>query len=176
MSCTLKWKSKDFPSTTDICTNKDVAEIKSYYPRFAHVKESCKACFRKVIKLHTYENNLEPVFGKPFERYFWVLKIVYYDKVKAFFKRKALEANANFNVFESQCPKIRILSKALKAKLSKCPQWSRQSVDASCLLDHSLWQHLVLCRLSGRERKGMHMHTKLEARVLWRNIVSQVCD
>ena len=38
---------------------------------------------------------------------------------------KALEANANFNVFESQSPKIRILSKALKAKLFKCPQWSR---------------------------------------------------
>ena len=36
----------------------------------------------------------------------------------AFFKRKAPEANANFCVFESQCPKITVLSKALKAKLS----------------------------------------------------------
>ena len=36
-----------------------------------------------------------------------------------FSERKALEANANFNVFEGQCPMIKILSKALKAKLSK---------------------------------------------------------
>ena len=40
---------------------------------------------------------------------------------KSIFKKKAPEANANFNVFESQCPKIGILLKALKAKLSKCP-------------------------------------------------------
>ena len=32
---------------------------------------------------------------------------------KAIFQKKALEASANFNVFESQCRKIRILSKAL---------------------------------------------------------------
>ena len=40
--------------------------MKSYYPRFAHVKESCKACFRKAVKLHTYKNTLKLVFGKPF--------------------------------------------------------------------------------------------------------------
>ena len=34
---------------------------------------------------------------------------------------KAPEANANFNVFESQCLNIMVLSKALKAKLSKYP-------------------------------------------------------
>ena len=61
---------------------KGVAEIKSYYPRFAHVKESCKACFRKVVKLHIYENTSKPVFGKPFfffkfENIFGVLKIYY---------------------------------------------------------------------------------------------------
>ena len=70
MSCFLKWKGKDFLSTTDISTNKGVAKIKSYYPRFTHVKESCKACFRKVVKLHTYENISKPVFGKPFENIF----------------------------------------------------------------------------------------------------------
>ena len=36
----FEMKGKDFPSTTDICTDKGVAEIKSYYPRFANVKES----------------------------------------------------------------------------------------------------------------------------------------
>ena len=41
--------------------------------------------------------------------------------VKAFFKRKAPEANVNFYVFESQCPKIMVLSKVLKAKLSSIP-------------------------------------------------------
>ena len=46
--------------------------------------------FKKVGKLHTYENTSK-------------------DIVKAFFKRKAPEANANFNVFESQFPKIKIL-------------------------------------------------------------------
>ena len=62
---------------------------------------------------------------------------------KSIFKKKAPEANANFNVFESQCPKIRILWKALKAKLSKYPQWSRQSVDTSQLLDHpSQWRSM----------------------------------
>ena len=29
MSCILKWKGKDFPSTTDICTDKGVVVIKS---------------------------------------------------------------------------------------------------------------------------------------------------
>ena len=90
---------------------------------------------RKARKLHTYENSLESflenhsenIFGK----YFWFLKIVYKDIVKEFFKRKALEANASFNVFESQCPKIMVLSKALKAKLFKYPKWSCRSVDAS---------------------------------------------
>ena len=49
------------------------------------------------------------------------MKIVYWDIVEAFFKRKALEANANFCVFENQCPKIMVLSKTLKAKLSSIP-------------------------------------------------------
>ena len=49
------------------------------------------------------------------------MKIVYWDIVEAFFKRKALEANANFFVFENQCPKIMVLSKTLKAKLSSIP-------------------------------------------------------
>ena len=49
--------------------------------------------------------------------FFAILKIVYYDIVEAFFKRKAPEANANFFVYESQCPNIMVLSKALKAKL-----------------------------------------------------------
>ena len=70
VSCFLKLKGKDFPSTIDICTNKGVAEIKSYYPRFAHVKESCKACFRKAIKIHTYENTSKLVFVKLFEKHF----------------------------------------------------------------------------------------------------------
>ena len=50
--------------------DKGVAKIKSYYPRFAHVKESCKACFRKVRKLHTYENTSKPSIGKPLRKSF----------------------------------------------------------------------------------------------------------
>ena len=46
---------------------------------------------------------------------------VYWNIVEAFFKRKAPEANANFCVFEIQCPKIMVLSKALNAKLSSTP-------------------------------------------------------
>ena len=41
--------------------------------------------------------------------------------VEAFSKRKAPDVNANFCIFESQCPKIMVLSKALKAKLSSIP-------------------------------------------------------
>ena len=61
----LKCKGKDFPSATNISIDKCVVEIEFYYLRFAHVKESCKACFRKVGKLHTYENTSKPGFGKP---------------------------------------------------------------------------------------------------------------
>ena len=50
--------------------DKGVAEIKSYYPRFAHVKESYKACFRKAIKLHTYKNTSKPVFATFLENIF----------------------------------------------------------------------------------------------------------
>ena len=81
--------------------------------------------FRKVGKLHTYKNTSK-------------------DIVKAFSKRKAPEANANFNVFESQFPKIKTLSEALKPKLAKYhPQWSYQSVDASRRFDHPLRQCLA---------------------------------
>ena len=38
---------------------------------FAYMKESCKACFRKAVKLHTYENTSKMVFGKPFDKHFW---------------------------------------------------------------------------------------------------------
>ena len=41
--------------------------------------------------------------------------------VEAFSKRKAPDVNANFCIFESQCPKIMVLSKALKARLSSIP-------------------------------------------------------
>ena len=51
--------------------DKGVAEIKSYYPRFAYVKESYKACFRKVEKLHTYENTSKLDLENHFENHFW---------------------------------------------------------------------------------------------------------
>ena len=86
MSYILKWKGKYFPSTTDIGTNKGVAEIKSYYPRFAHVKESCKACFRKAVKLHTYKNTSKPVFGKPFEKYFWKIFLSFENSLLGYSK------------------------------------------------------------------------------------------
>ena len=121
-----------------------------FFPLVQHVIYVCltSKCIRWVIYVlhviyvcftHTripqsqfLENHLQNIFGK----YFLFLKIVYQDIVKAFFERNALEANANFNAFESKCPKIRIFLNALKAKLSKCPQRSHQSVDASGLLDH----------------------------------------
>ena len=40
---------------------------------------------------------------------------------KSLFQKKATKANANFCVFESQSPKIMVLLKALKAKLSLIP-------------------------------------------------------
>ena len=63
------------------------------------------------------------LFKKGFleKKKFALLKMVYKDIVEAFFKRKAPKANANFYVFESQCPKMIVLSKALKAKLSFIP-------------------------------------------------------
>ena len=77
---------------------------------------------------------------------------VYWNIVEAFFKRKALEANANFYVFESQCPKITILSKALKAKLSSIPSgianlsmpgldWTERKIAAAMpSFDHLPWR------------------------------------
>ena len=58
-------------------------------------EESCKA---------PCENTSEPPFRKRiffFFFFFALLKIVYWDVVEAFFKRKAPKANANFCVFES---------------------------------------------------------------------------
>ena len=112
-------------------------------------EESCKA---------PCENTSEPpfrkrIFGKRFF-FFSLLKIVYWDVVKAFFKRKAPKANANFCVFESQCPKIMVLSKALKAKLSSIPSgvaslsmpsldWlSGKTTTIVPRFDHQLWWQL----------------------------------
>ena len=84
-----------------------------------HVRKVIKHV-RKAIK--PYENTshpfLENIFFFFLEKDFFCSLIVYQDIVEAFFKRKAPEANASFCVFESQCPKIMVLSKALKAKLS----------------------------------------------------------
>jgi len=103
-------EGKDFPSTKDISTDKGVEEIKSYYPRFAHVKESSKAShIRKYLKAGFRKTILKKIFGK----YFMSFENSLLGYSKSNFQRKALEANANFNVFKSQCPKIRILSKAL---------------------------------------------------------------
>ena len=92
MSCILKWKGKDFPSTMDISKDKGVVETKSYYPTFAHVKESCKACFRKEAKLHTYENTSKSIFWKPFEKHFWKIFLSFENSLlgysKSNFKRK----------------------------------------------------------------------------------------
>ena len=38
--------------TTDTCTDKGIAKIISYHPRFVHVKESCKACLQKQESSH----------------------------------------------------------------------------------------------------------------------------
>ena len=50
--------------------DKGVVEIKSYYPRFIHVRESCTTCFRKIGKLHRYENTSKTVFENHFENLF----------------------------------------------------------------------------------------------------------
>ena len=67
---------------------------------------------------------------------------------------KAPEVNANFCVFESQCPKIMILSKALKAKPSSIPNrvaslsmpgfnWlGGKTAAAMPSFDHPPWRHL----------------------------------
>ena len=60
-------KGKDFPSIKYISTDKGVAEIKSYYPRFAYVKESSKAShIRKYLKAGFSKTILKNIFGKYF--------------------------------------------------------------------------------------------------------------
>ena len=104
MSCILKWKGKDFPSITDMSIDKGVAKIKSYYPRFAHVKESCKVCFRKVVKLRTYKNTLKPVFGKPFEKqHFWKIFLSFKNNLlgysKSSFQKESHGGKCQFQCF-----------------------------------------------------------------------------
>ena len=77
-------------------------------------EESCKAC-EESYKAPCKNTSKPPFFRKAF-LLFWN-SLLGYSKIK----RKASEANANFCVFESQCPKIMILSKALKDKLSSIP-------------------------------------------------------
>ena len=88
------------------------------------------------------------------KKIFFLFKMVYQDIVKAFFKRKAPEVNANFYVFESQCPKIMVLSKALKAKLLSIPskvaslsmlgldQLSEKTTAVVPLFNHQPWRQL----------------------------------
>ena len=45
---------------------------KSYYPRFAHVKESCKACIQKQESLHIYNKHKNT--SKPFLKTHFFLK------------------------------------------------------------------------------------------------------
>ena len=60
-------EGKDFPSTKDISTDKGLEEIKSYYPRFAHMKESSKAShIRKYLKAGFWKTILKNIFGKYF--------------------------------------------------------------------------------------------------------------
>ena len=106
----------------------------------------------------------------------------------AFFKRKAPEANANFCVFESQCPKITVLSKALKAKLSLIPsevanlstpyldrtKWKKIAAIMPSF-DHPLWQQLLHVRgLVGGSILTYGCVVRVELRVLslsrWRKV------
>ena len=130
-------------------------EIKFCYPMFAceesgkACEESSKACEGRGTT--PCRNTSEPPFWK---RIFALLKMVYQDIVEAFFKRKALEVNANFCVFESQCPKIMVLSKTLKAKLLSIPSgvtslltpsldWlSEKTIATMASFNHLLWRQL----------------------------------
>ena len=156
-------KGKDFFKAHQIYiqkADKGVAEIKFCYPMFT-CEESCKECEEsgktcEESNKAPCENTSEPPFWKFF---FALLKTVYQDIVEAFFKRKAPEANANFCVFESQCPKITVLSKALKAKLSSTLS-GVTSLSTPCLdrtkwkktttvlpsFDHLLWRQLSHAR------------------------------
>ena len=88
--------------------DKGVAEIKSYYLNFAHLKESCKACLQMQERLQ----HAQKYFKAGFENQFYGkknLKILFFffensllDIVKTFFKKKALKANASFKFFESR--------------------------------------------------------------------------
>ena len=61
-------------------------------------------------------------FGKGFlEKYFCSFENSLLGYSRSLFQKETLEANANFCVFESQCPKIMVLSKTLKAKLLSIP-------------------------------------------------------
>ena len=48
--------------------------------------DSCKACFRKAGKFHTYKNTLKPVLGKPFERHFWKTSLSFENNLLGYSK------------------------------------------------------------------------------------------
>ena len=92
------------------------------------MKESNKACEKSGKACEESGKALCGNISEPlsWQRIFWknifaLLKMVCYDIVEASFKRKVPEINAKFCVFESKCPKIMVLSKVLKAKLSLIP-------------------------------------------------------
>ena len=128
------------------------------------MKESYKACFRKAVKLHTYENtsklvflenHLKNIFGIYLFIYFFFhfeTSLLWYSK-SIFRKGKPLRLMPISMFLKANVQRLGSYKKTLKAKLSKCPQWSHWSVDASQLLDHSLrWRsHTSVegCRTSG---------------------------
>jgi len=87
--------------------------------------EGCKAFLRKYESFTHMKIPQSRFFGNPFERHFWKTFLSFKNSFlgysKRIFQKEIPGGYAIFNVFESQCPKIKILSKVLKAKLSKCP-------------------------------------------------------
>ena len=118
-------KGKDFPKHSRYIyiymkVDKGVVKIKFCYPMFACEENGKAPC--KILQSLPFKKGF-------LEKYFCSFENILLGYSRSLFRNESPGGQCQILCFECQCPKIMVLSKALKAKLSSIPK-SRKSVDA----------------------------------------------
>ena len=100
--------------------DKGVVKIKFCYPMFACEENGKAPC--KILQSLPFKKGF-------LEKYFCSFENILLGYSRSLFRNESPGGQCQILCFECQCPKIMVLSKALKAKLSSIPK-SRKSVDA----------------------------------------------
>ena len=113
--------------------DKGVVKIKFCYPMFACEENGKAPC--KILQSLPFKKGF-------LEKYFCSFENILLGYSRSLFRNESPGGQCQILCFECRCPKIMVLSKALKAKLSSIPS----GVTIAPRFDHQLWRQLPRAR------------------------------